>query len=40
MTTSRVPDSRIRAYVQFMVALVYYTLARAMAHRGAQGIAG
>lgn len=35
MTTPRVPDSRFRAYVQFVVALFYYFLARALAHRGA-----
>ena len=39
MTTPRVPDSRFRAYVQFVLALVYYFLARLLAHHGAQGIA-
>jgi membrane protease YdiL (CAAX protease family) len=39
MTTPRVPDSRFRAYVQFVVALFYYFLARALAHRGALGLA-
>ena len=40
VTTPRIPDGRFRAYVQFVVALLYYFLARALAHRGAQGIAG
>ena len=39
MTTPRVPDSRIRAYLQFVVALFYYFLARALAHHGAIGLA-
>ncbi len=39
MTTARVPDSRFRAYVQFVVALFYYFLARALARRGALGLA-
>ncbi len=39
MTTSRVPDNRFRAYLQFVVALFYYFLARALARHGAQGIA-
>ena len=34
-----VSDSRLRAYVQFVLALVYYFLARLLAHHGAQGIA-
>jgi membrane protease YdiL (CAAX protease family) len=38
MTAPRVPDSRFRAYVQFVVALFYYFLARALAHHGAQGL--
>jgi hypothetical protein len=38
MTTPRVPDSRFRAYVQFVVALFYYFLARALAHHGAIGL--
>jgi len=38
MTAPRVPDSRFRAYVQFVVALLYYFLARALAHRGATGL--
>ena len=38
MTTPRVPDSRFRAYVQFVVGLFYYFLARALAHHGAAGI--
>lgn len=40
MTTSLVPDNRFRAYVQFIVALFYYFLSRALAHHGALGIAG
>jgi membrane protease YdiL (CAAX protease family) len=39
MTTPRVPDSRFRAYVQFVVALLYYFLARVLAHRAANGLA-
>ncbi len=31
-------DSRFRAYVQFVLALFYYFLARMLAHRGAQGL--
>lgn len=38
MTTPRVPDSRFRAYVQFVVALFYYFLARALARHGAIGL--
>ena len=38
MTTPRVSDSRFRAYVQFVVALFYYFLARALAHHGAIGL--
>ncbi len=38
MTAPRVPDSRFRAYVQFVVALFYYFLARALAHHGALGL--
>src|SRR3954454_16826608 len=40
ITRPRVPDSRFRAYLQFVVALFYYFLARALAHDGALGIAG
>ena len=40
MTTPRVPDSRFRAYLQFIVALFYYFLARALARHGALGVAG
>lgn len=39
MTNSRVPDSRFRAYVQFILALFYYFLARTLARHGALGIA-
>ncbi len=35
----RVPDNRFRAYLQFVLALFYYFLARILAHHGAQGIA-
>ncbi len=38
MTTPRLPDSRFRAYVQFVAALFYYFLARALARHGALGI--
>lgn len=34
-----VPDSRLRAYGQFLAALFYYFLARAIARRGAMGLA-
>jgi uncharacterized protein len=40
MSVPRVPDSRFRAYLQFVVALFYYFLARALAHHGALRIAG
>jgi membrane protease YdiL (CAAX protease family) len=39
MTSPRIPDSRFRAYIQFVVALFYYFLARALAHHGASGLA-
>lgn len=39
MTPRRARDSRFRAYVQFVVALFYYFLARALAHHGALGLA-
>ena len=38
MTTSRFPDNRFRAYLQFVVALVYYFLARVLARHGASGL--
>jgi hypothetical protein len=38
MTTPGVPDSRFRAYLQFVVALFYYFLARTLAHHGAVGL--
>jgi len=31
---------RLRAYMQFIVAVIYFFLARALAHRGALGLAG
>jgi membrane protease YdiL (CAAX protease family) len=33
-------DGRVRAYFQFIVAVLYFFLARALARHGAQGIAG
>jgi membrane protease YdiL (CAAX protease family) len=39
MTASPVPDSRLRAYAQFVAGLFYYFLARVLARRGAMGIA-
>lgn len=39
-TAPRFPGNRFRAYLQFVVALFYYFLARALAHRGAHGISG
>ncbi|HEY2857791.1 MAG TPA: type II CAAX endopeptidase family protein [Terracidiphilus sp.] len=38
MTTAHVPDSRLRAYGQFLFALFYYFLARALARHGADGL--
>lgn len=38
MTRPRVPDGRFRAYLQFVVGLFYYFLARGLAHRGAAGL--
>lgn len=38
MTTPQ-PGGRIRAYLQFIIAVCYFFLARALAHRGAQGLA-
>ncbi len=38
MTTPGVPDGRFRAYLQFIVGLFYYFLARALAHHGAAGL--
>ena len=40
MTTPRVVDSRVRAYVQFLAALFYYFLAKALARHGATGLSG
>ncbi len=39
MTTPETGGSRIRAYLQFIIAVCYFFLARALAHRGAQGLA-
>ena len=36
----RVTDSRLRAYGQFLAALFYYFLAKAIARRGSMGLAG
>jgi hypothetical protein len=38
MTAARLADSRVRAYVQFMAAVFYYFLARALARHGAIGL--
>ena len=38
MTTPQVPDSRLRAYGQFLFALLYFFLARALARHGAVGL--
>ncbi len=40
MSTPETGGGRIRAYLEFIVALVYFFLARALARRGAQGLAG
>lgn len=39
MTTPRVPDSRVRAYFHFMLALLYYFMAQALARHAARGLA-
>lgn len=39
MTTPRASDSRFRAYIQFVVAILYYFLSRALAHHAANGLA-
>src|SRR6516162_10138684 len=39
MTTVHVPEGRLRAYAQFLAAIFYFFLARALAHRGAIGLA-
>jgi uncharacterized protein len=36
--TASAPDGRLRAYGQFIVAIFYYFLARALAHHGALGL--
>ena len=36
---SRMPDSRLRAYAQFLAALFFYFLVRALARHGAMGLA-
>lgn len=38
MIAPRVPDSRLRAYAQFVTALFYYFLARALARHGSNGL--
>lgn len=38
MTAPQMPDSRVRAYGQFVFALFYFFLARALARHGAQGL--
>lgn len=39
MTAARVPDSRLRAYAQFLAALLFYFFARLVARHGAMGLA-
>ncbi len=39
MTAPRVPDGRLRAYAQFLAGLFYFFLTRALARRGAMGLA-
>jgi membrane protease YdiL (CAAX protease family) len=38
MTVARNAGGRLRAYIEFVVAVFYYFLARAIAHHGAQGL--
>ena len=40
MSTSETSGGRLRAYLQFVAAVLYFFLARSLAHRGAQGLAG
>jgi len=39
VTASNAPESRLRAYGQFLIALFFYFLAAALAHRAAVGLA-
>jgi membrane protease YdiL (CAAX protease family) len=39
MSTPETVGGRFRAYVQFIAAVLYFFLARSLAHRGAQGLA-
>jgi hypothetical protein len=39
MSTSETGGGRLRAYVQFLAAVLYFFLARSLAHRGALGLA-
>lgn len=39
MSTPELPASRVRAYAQFVAAVLYFFLARALARHGAQGLA-
>jgi membrane protease YdiL (CAAX protease family) len=38
MTAPQIPDTRLRAYAQFLAGLFYYFLARVLARRGAMGL--
>ena len=40
MSTPETGGGRLRAYMQFIAAVLYFFLARSLAHRGAQGLAG
>ncbi len=40
MTTAAATDNRLRAYAQFVVAVIYFFIAEALAHYGAQGMVG
>jgi membrane protease YdiL (CAAX protease family) len=40
MSTPETSGGRLRAYAQFIAAVLYFFLARSLAHRGAQGLAG
>jgi hypothetical protein len=40
MSTPETSGGRIRAYMQFIAAVLYFFLARSLAHRGAIGLAG
>jgi hypothetical protein len=40
MSVAESAGGRFRAYLQFIAAILYFFLARSLAHRGAQGLAG